>query len=322
MKNLPLSLLVSIFLLFAITASAQVAPQQARNFQIDATHTGSTSVDRLIPPLKARWTVNFGQNISYPVIADGRVFVSVNNGTFQGTTLFALDATNGAVIWSFALGGSSQFSASCYENGRLFTVNGSGMLRAFDGATGSQIWSVQLPGQFAFSTAPSVYQGVIYLSGAGSGGTVYAVNASSGALLWTARVANGDYSSPAVTDDGVYVSYSCPNVYKLNPASGAEIWHYAPGCSGGGGKTPALYNGRLYVRDFTDVIFDSQTGSIIGNFNAKNTPAFSGNRGFFLNGSHIFGTFGTLEARDVNTNSVLWNFSGDGSLQSALLVVN
>jgi outer membrane protein assembly factor BamB len=318
MKKLPLSLFVSIFIVFAITASAQ----QARNFQINETHTGSTTVDRLTPPLKARWTVNFGQNISYPVIADGRVFVSVNNGTFQGTTLFALDATNGAVIWSFALGGSFQFSASCYENGRLFTVNGSGMLRAFDGATGNQIWSVQLPGQFAFSTAPSVYQGVIYLSGAGSGGTVYAVNASTGALLWTARVANGDYSSPAVADDGVYVSYSCPNVYKLNPANGAEIWHYAPGCSGGGGKTPALYNGRLYVRDFTDTIFDSQTGSIVGTFNAKNTPAFSGSRWFALDGPHGFGSFGTLRARDVNTNAVLWSFAGDGFLQSAVLVVN
>jgi PQQ-like domain/Bacterial Ig-like domain len=87
-------------------------------------------------------------------------------------------------------------------------------------------------------------------------------------------------------------------------------------------QTPALYNGRLYVRDFSDTIFDSQTGTIVGNFNAKNTPAFSGTRGFFLNGPHSFGTFGTLQARDVNTNSVLWSFAGDGHLQSAVLVVN
>jgi len=233
MKKLPLSLLGVIFTLFATTASAQVA-QQARNFQINETHTGSTSVDRLIPPLKARWTVNFGQSISYPLIADGRVFVTVNNGTFSGTTLFALDATNGAVIWSFALGGTFRFSASCYENGRVFAVNDNGLLRAFDAATGNQFWSAQLPGQFDFSSAPSVYQGVIYLGGAGSGGTVYAVSAATGAVLWTAPVANGDSSSPAVTSDGVYVSYACPNVYKLNPANGAQIWHYAPGCSGGG----------------------------------------------------------------------------------------
>lgn len=312
MKKLPLFLLLLISTLCATTASAQ----QARNFQIDETHTGSTTVDRLIPPLKVRWTANLGQGISYPLIADGRVFVT------QGTTLLALDATNGAVLWSSVLGGNSQFTASCYENGRVFALNGSGTLRAFDAATGSVIWTTQLPGQSSFSSAPTVYQGVIYSGGAGFGGTVYAVNATSGAVLWTKSVANGDYSSPAVTSDGVYVSYSCPNVYKLNPASGAEIWHYSPGCSGGGGKTPALYNGRLYVRDFSDTIFDSQTGTIVGNFNAKNTPAFSGTRGFFLDGPHGFGSFGTLRARDVNTNSVLWSFAGDGFLQSAVLVVN
>jgi outer membrane protein assembly factor BamB len=320
MKKLPLSLFGPIFLLFAITASAQVA-QQARNFQIDATHTGSITTDHLTPPLRQRWVVDFGQAISYPLIADGRVFVTVRKPN-NGTTLFALDTMFGGLIWSFDLGGSSQWSGTCYENGRVFAVNGSGLLRAFDAATGSVIWNVQLPGQFVFSAPPTVSDGVIYTSGAGSGGTVYAVNASSGAVLWTKPVANGDKSSPAVTADGVYVSYTCPNVYKLNPTTGALIWQFSTGCSGGGGRTPALYNGRLYVRDFSDVILDSQTGTVVGNYNAKNTPAFSGSRGFFLNGPHSFGSFGTLQARDVNTNSVLWNFSGDGTLQSAVLVVN
>ena len=322
MKNLPRCLAGLISIVFAVSAHGQV-PEQARNFQINATHTGSVSADHLTPPLRQRWSINFGQSISYPLIADGKVFVTVKNANFgTGTTLFAINATNGATVWSFALGGSSPWSAACYENGRVFAVNGDGVLRAFDGATGSLIWNVQLTGQFSFSAPPTVNQGVIYLSGAGSGGTVYAVNANSGAVIWTKSVANGDKSSPAVTSDGVYVSYSCPNVYKLDPATGVQIWHYSPGCSGGGGKSPALYNGRLYVRDSSDTIFDSQTGAIIGNFNAKNTPAFSGTRGFFLNGPHFFGSFGTLEARDVNTNSVLWSFTGDGFLQSAVLVVN
>src|SRR6185369_9790295 len=50
--------------------------------------------------------------------------------------------------------------------------------------------------------------------------------------------------------------------------------------------------------------------------------AFSGNRGFFLDGPHSFGSPGILRARDVNSNSLLWSFSGDGFLQSAVLVVN
>ena len=320
MKNLTLSLLALISLLSATTAQAQV-PEQARNFQVNATHTGANSVEGLNPPLRQRWVVDFGQPISYPLIADGKVFVTVRVDA-GGTTLHALDATNGASLWSTALGGSSRWSGACYENGRVFALNGSGLLRAFDGVSGSLIWSSQLPGQFSFSAPPTVHGGVIYTGGAGSGGTVYAVDANNGAVLWTRSVMNGDKSSPAVDNEGVYVSYSCPNVYKLSPTTGAVIWHFAPGCSGGGGKTPALYLGRLYVRDFSDTIFDSSTGTIVGNFNAKNTPAFSGTTGFFLNGPHFFGSFGTLEARDISTNSVLWSFAGDGTLQSAVLVVN
>lgn len=149
-------------------------------------------------------------------------------------------------------------------------MNGSGLLRAFDGATGEVIWNVQLPNQRVFSAPPTVSDGVIYVSGAGSGGTVYAVNAGSGSILWTRQVANGDKSSPAVTRDGVYVSYTCPNVYKLDPATGTPIWQSLP-----------------VVREVVVKLPRCTTG-----------------------------------ARDVNTNSALWSFSGDGSLQSAVLAVN
>jgi hypothetical protein len=107
MKNSTLPLLASICILFATTARAQNAPEQARNFQINTTHTGSISSDHLTPPLKQRWVVNFGQPISYPLIADGKVFVTVKVPTGQGTTLYALNSTNGAIVWSSALGGDS-----------------------------------------------------------------------------------------------------------------------------------------------------------------------------------------------------------------------
>ena len=116
MKNLTLSLLASICIVFAATAEAQVAPEQARNFQINATHTGAISSDHLIPPLRQRWVVNFGQPISYPLIADGKVYVTVRNAG-SGTTLYSLNAaTDGATIWSSALGGNSAWSAVCHEN--------------------------------------------------------------------------------------------------------------------------------------------------------------------------------------------------------------
>ena len=318
MTKLPLVLALFISILLTTSAIAQVPTDQARNFQIDATHTGAVSSPGLTPPLKQRWVVNFGQPISYPLIADGRVFVTVKeNG--NGSKLVALDATNGAILWSTILGGTSNWSAACYENGRVFAMNSSSVLRAFDAVTGNLIWSTSLHVS-VLDSPPTVFQGVVYVSAE----DVYAISADTGAVLWTKIVINGDTSSPAVTSDGLWVSYSCPNVYKLNPATGAQIWFYSPGCSGGGGQTPALYNGRLYVRDIfsPEKIFDAETGAIIGTFVAKNSPAFRGTTGFFLEGSEVVGTFGTLRARDINTNAELWSFAGDGQLQSAVLVVN
>lgn len=324
MKSLTVSVIALLTVLFCPPTHAQTASDQAVNYQINAMHTGSINSPGLTPPLKQKWSVNFGQNISYPIIADGKVFVTVRNASIYGTKLYALDGATGAIVWGpIDMLGGSYWSALCYENGHVFAMSGDGMLRAFDAANGNLVWAKQLPGQYSFSAPPTVYQGVIYTSGAGSGGTAYAISAETGNVLWTTGVANGDKSTPAVTNEGVYLSYSCPNVYKLNPTTGALIWRYAPGCSGGGGKTPALYNGRLYVRDYLpDYIFDAQTGAHIGSFVSKSIPVFSGNMGFFLNGPKYFGSSGTLEGRDVNSNSVVWTFAGDGYLQSGLLVVN
>ncbi len=324
MKNIIVSVVALLTILFCTSAQAQTTSGQAVNYQIDASHTGSVNTPGLTPPLQQKWSVNFGQSISYPIIADGKVFVTVRNPSAYGTKLYALDAATGANAWGpIALTGTYYWSALCYENGRVFALNYDGSLKAFDAANGNLIWTRQLPGQYSFSSAPTVYQGVIYTGGAGSGGTVYAVSADTGNVLWTASVMNGDMSSPAVTSDGLYVSYSCPNVYKLNPATGALIWRYSTGCSGGGGKTPAFYNGRLYVRDYNpDYIFNAQTGAQAGNFISKSIPTFSGQMGFFLNGPKYFGSSGTLEGRDLNSNSVMWSFAGDGYLQSGMLVVN
>ena len=315
-------------LLFTTSAIAQVPTDQARNYLIDATHTGSITSPGLTPPLKQKWSVNFGQRISYPLIADGKVFVTVSNVTEgnsgpYGSTLYALNAADGTTVWSYDLGGTyTNWSGLCYENGRVFAVTHDGLLRAFDAANGNIVWSRQFPVQYEFDSPPTVFQGVIYVVGGSTSGAVNAVSADNGNVLWTAFVFNGEISSPVVTADSLFVSYACPNVYKLNRADGALIWKTNSGCTGGGGKTSVLYQGRLYANDFPGVIFDSQTKAILGNFVSKSVPSFSGNMGFFMNGLSGFDEPATLEGRDVNSNLLAWSFAGDGLLQSSTLVVN
>src|SRR5205807_441857 len=134
----------------------------------------------------------------------------------------------------------------------------------------------------------------VYVGGAGSGGTVYAVRESDGLVLWAQSVANGDHSSPAVSNSGVHVSYACEQTWDLAPSNGSTIWHHSTGCSGGGGRTPVLFGGRLYVRDdagMGPVVLDASTGAVVGTFSAGPAPAFSGARGYFVNGG--------LEAHDA-----------------------
>src|SRR6185369_15424387 len=185
MKKLTLSVFLFTSILFAISVQAQVGPEQARNYQINETHTGSTNSPGLTPPLRPKWSRNFGQEMSYPLIADGKVFVTVRNESAYGTVLYALNAADGSTVWSYALSGTYYWSTLCYENGRVFALNFDGLLRAFDGTTGSLVWSRQLPVQYAFSSAPTVFQGVVYVGGAGLGGTAYAVSAENGNVLWT-----------------------------------------------------------------------------------------------------------------------------------------
>src|SRR2546425_607090 len=295
---------------------------QAITYQINPAHSGSPGPETLTTPLQAGWTVDLGGPVSYPVLGPSYVYVTVTNPATTHPNLYAINYRTGAVAWGpIDLGGSYWANAS-YDNGLVFTINVTGQLQAFDEQTGAVQWTTQLPGQYMFSSPPasSVFGSggdLIYTSGAGSGGTLYAVHASSGAIAWQAAVMNGDHSAPVVTTSGVYVSYACAQTYDFEPLHGALLWHHATGCEGGGGKTASLYNSKLYVRDAIvgNTVLDAATGANVGTFNATTAPAFNGSTGFFLIGS-------TLQAVNLSTNSVLWSFAGDGTLTTAPIVVN
>jgi len=284
-------------------------------YQIDAAHTGA-QFDNITPPLTQRWARDLGGQLSYPLIAGGRIFITAANTT-GGTKLYALDEANGATLWGpVDLGGSYGWSGAAYEAGRVFAVNGDGLLRAFDAASGALLWAKQLPDQRSFESPPTASGGVVYLVGGGTGETLYAVNEQDGAVKWSVLMFSGDDSSPAVTPTGVFVSFVC-DVYDFSPQDGAVIWQHNDGCSGGGGSTPVLFGGRLYVGDFLTPkrMFHAPTGAPLGAYPQGILPAFSGSTGFFLTGS-------ILKARDAYSGDVRWSFTGDGTLVSAPIIDN
>jgi len=280
-------------------------PGQAVAYQIDPAHSGS-QFDTVSPPLTQRWSRDLATGgVSYPLIAGGKVFV------LAGTVLYALNSANGATVWGPIDVGPNPSIA--YDSGRVFAINNTGLLRGFDATTGTQVWTRQLSGQ-AFTSPPSAMGGTIYVGGVS---TFYAVNAQDGTIKWSTPNAGGDHSSAAVTTGGIYVSYSCNNAFALSPSTGAIIWHHTSTCFGGGGRTPVFYNGRVYIRDLAlgNLALDSGIGIPVAEFSAQPAPAFHGSTGFYL-------TVSTLEARDINSGTLKWSFTGDGTLSSAPIVVN
>ena len=317
--TIALSILCAGLLGRGIASQAATSSDQAVAYQINTAHSGDLGGDALAPPLTKRWSRDLGGQVSYPLIAGGRVYVTVANVGSYGSTLYALDAATGNTLWSQALGGTYYFSAAAYDNGQVFALNYDGLLRSFDASTGAQHWSVQLPGQSAFTSPPVASNGVVYTGGAGSGGTLYAVGETTGAVSWSQPVVNGDHSSPALSGNDVYVSYSCPNVFAFDRTSGASLWSSTPSCSGGGGRTAVLNGTSLYVRDLISsppgYVLNSANGAGLGRFAAGPAPAFAGTTGLFLSGS-------TLTAQNTGTGAILWTFAGDGSLDTAPIVVN
>jgi outer membrane protein assembly factor BamB len=279
------------------------------------------------PPLTVRWSVNVGGTASYPIIIGGKIFV-IGGGSPSG--LYALDEQTGSILWSQATpAGYGGWVGAAYDNGVLFVVPydvpglNSGAMFAFSAADGHQIWSTILPGQSFFTSAPTAVNGIVYTGGAESGGTVYAVRESDGTLLWTGSVENGDSSAPAVTADGMYVSYACPQSYKFKPTSGQLIWHYSGVCEGGGGDSVAIYQGLVYVRDTlrnypTDGITLSTTSGLYqGGFNSHYSPVFWQNTAFYTEQS-------SLSAVDLTSSQTLWEVGPQGgdSFSCAPIVVN
>ncbi len=302
------------------SAGATTSEAVSVAYQMDATHDGDQPNETLPTSPVEKWSDDFGGSVSYPLIVGDRVFVTVsgNGQGGYGSELYALDASNGDSLWGpIELGGTYFRAGIAYDNGLVFAVNSDGQLTAFAAATGYEDWQTSLPGQYSFTSAPTASGGVVYVGGAGGGGTLYAVNESNGELLWTGSVENGDQSSPVVTSTGVYVSYACEQTYDFAPSTGDLIWHHSTDCEGGGGRTPVLYNGNLYVRDdagMAPAILSAATGADLGGYSSTTAPAFDNSLEFTMNN-------GTLSALQASTGAGMWSQTADGSLDSAPIVV-
>jgi outer membrane protein assembly factor BamB len=149
----------------------------------------------------------FGHGTFYstPVVAYGRVYVGSTDGR-----MYSFGARSGKLRWSHRTGGYVYGSAAVWH--QLVLVGSyDHHFYAFDAATGAERWSVEADGPISGSA--TVIGGIAYF--ATLHGTLYAVGADDGHVIWT--FGDGAYA-PAVSDGRKLYVVGYSVVYGFRPA--------------------------------------------------------------------------------------------------------
>ncbi len=184
-------------------------------------------------------TTSFSGITSSPKVAYDRVFVGTFNETGGPGEAVALWEGNGSVAWRHSTG-SIHYSSPAYADGAVYvgimgrynttsqvSFNPPYGVLSLDASTGMERWFFPTLGSVAAS--PAVF-GPNLIAPA-KDGTVYALNRSTGVLVWKASVDAG-ISSPAIFGDTVFVgggAFGNPGrVVALNLLNGSAKWSFTP----------------------------------------------------------------------------------------------
>jgi len=92
---------------------------------------------------------------------------------------------------------------------------------------------------------PAVANGIVYVSADYSG--IYALDSTTGALVWHVDTGGDNYYSPAVANGVVYFASGNNTMYAFDAGTGQIKWsHILVGIS------PVVVNGTVYIGSFSD----------------------------------------------------------------------
>ena len=298
----------------------------------DVHTTGDVSaLDASTGELLWRYERGARDDTSWPVVSDGRVYLSSTGG---GVT--ALDGITGTILWEYTAANAGLFLASSIDEpivsgGAVYFRENSG-LSALDATTGRLLWRYKVE-DGGPSSEIVVSRGVVYAGF--SDGYTYAVDAGTGGLLWRSETGGlrrplADSirgSSPVVSGGVVYtgsVTYpgcvgACRQVSALAAGTGELLWRYE--VYGSVEFSPIVSRGVVYAtsgdsdprRGGHVYALDAVTGALLWQFDAFiddqrwSSPVVSGDIVYFKTGLRE----SSLYALDAETGALRWELNLD-----------
>ncbi|MGA8493080.1 MAG: PQQ-binding-like beta-propeller repeat protein [Terriglobales bacterium] len=243
-----------------------------------------------------------------PAVADGVVYIGSNDGN-----LYALNASTGAKLWNFTTKLEIN-SSPAVANGTVYVASNDGNLYALNASNGAKLWS------FAGdpTSDPTVASGVVYMGG---GNNVYALNAKTGAELWSFTTGYQVSSTPAVSNEVVYIGSQDTNLYALNATTGAKIWSFTTPASIQ--SPPTVADGVVYIGSTNGRLYalNANTGAELWSFATGDrvfcSPALANGVVYV-----VASDSGYVYALNARTGAELWDFYAGGFVYSSPAVAN
>ena len=121
-------------------------------------------------------------------------------------------------------------AAPIVANGRVYTIDTVGSVRAFDARTGALVWASQTPTEKGaerslYGGGIAYDQGRIYATN--GLGYVAALDERNGGMIWKVRPGGPLRGSPTVAGGSVYVMSQDNQIYSLKEADGSTNWSQA-----------------------------------------------------------------------------------------------
>lgn len=174
-----------------------------------------------------------------PVSANGRVLLS---GTGLGAgppTSIIVDITTGSIIHT-SVAWREYRPLAADETGTKFYIAWGHSLQVLDATTGALTWLASNLSPKYVVLSPSR----LYVTS--FGGTVYALNRSTGAQFWNRSMPGSEHQRAIIAGGVLYVTAQGDRVHTLNPVNGAPL--NAPAFAGAVDQLVVTY-GRAYATD-------------------------------------------------------------------------
>jgi eukaryotic-like serine/threonine-protein kinase len=290
------------------------------NFATNISYVTAIGMADPLNPTMA-WRVPTDEGSEIHCVGEGKLFI----GSYDGYVMYALNQTNGQLLWKAHKNGICGYTAMYYD-GVVYHAGGTKCLTAYNATNGDILWNYDFAGTIwaphgVMAAYGRVYQHVIDEGAtAGTGvplGFYYCLDAKTGEMLWKAQNnLMGGYWTPAVADGKIYtMCLDGPNwagTNPLTPTGTGYTW-----CAYDAFTGTTLWKAIGNVANFIVAYGNLYAGSTVYGSPYANPNDWSYSRGNDASPGVALGQHGP----ETSADSLRWTYTTDGAITASPVVV-